>query len=276
MKILKKTILILLISIMLLYSIIPSKTVYADDSETLSSSAEAGQIIANFARDMVENHAHETIYDFGEYWKNPNNPYYNGTSNYGRLMAYQGVKVTGYAQNADQDEEKYAKEKYFMDCVGFVSFCIHHSLGINGNADGNFVAPGNPGKADGLRSSSFEYVGGPLQPGDILIRSGYHVMIYIADGYVVEAQDVDETWQVKRRSSWPTYDYVARIKDSAAKQILRSNTKEAWDGQGSGGVYVPEVDDSEQFDIYISEGNLDGLGNSNKFYYNGVPKVGNI
>ncbi len=270
MKILKKTILILLISIILLYSIIPHNIVYAEENgDTLSSAAEAGQIIASFAKDMVENHAAETIYDYGDYWPNVGMP-----QNYGRLMAYQGVKVTGQAQGSS-GELRYAEDKYFMDCVGFVSFCIHHSLGISGNSDGNFVTP------NGLRSSNFEYVtDGSLQPGDILVRSGSHVMIYVEPNYVTEAQDVDSTWQVKRRGSWPTYDSVVRIKNSAAKQIPRSQTKSAWDGVGSStGVITPTVDDSKAFEQYIDndyQGTIDvtGRNNSENFYYNGTPKKG--
>lgn len=284
MKICKKTMIILLTLIILLYSIITPKNVYAEENgQFLSGSEEAGQIIALFAKNMVEEHASETIYDFGDYWLDPRNPYYNHKQNYGRLMAYQGVKVTGYAQNCpDKDGNyitKYAEDKLFMDCVGFVSFCIHQSLGIPGNGEGNFVAPGEKGIANGLRSADFYYVtDGSLQQGDILVRSGEHVMIYVDAGYVVEAQDKVGEWQVKRRNSSPGNDYVVRIKDSAAKQIRRADTKTSWNGQGTSsggfGPVVPEVDDSEQFNIYMGEGNLSGLGDSNKFYYNGIPKNG--
>lgn len=272
MKILKKIAIIYLLLIILLYSIIPPKTVFADDTN-LSSSQEAGRLIASFAKDMVENHASETIYDYGDYWPSVGMPI-----NYGRLMAYQGVKVTGYAQGSNGTLKQQTEPKFFMDCVGFVSFCIHHSLGISGNADGNFVTP------NGIRSSAFTYVTGPLQPGDILVRSGSHVMIYVGEGYVAEAQDADSTWQVKKRNTWPTYDKVARITDQAAQKLLKENTKGSWDGQattggitfpdGEGGIGFPEVDDSEAFDKYIGTGNTDGLGNSKNFYYNGIPKSG--
>lgn len=268
MKICKKTIIIFLVLIMLLYSIIPSKIAYAEDTgEYLSSSREAGEIIAAFAKDMVEHHAGETIYDYGEYW-----PQVGMDSNYGRLMAYQGTKVTGYAQGS-KGTLKYAEDKFFMDCVGFVSFCIHHSLQINGNSEGNFVVP------NGLRSSDFDYVtDGSLQSGDILIRAGEHVMIYVEPGYVAEAQDFDDTWQVKKRNSWPSYTSVARITDEAARRILRANTKTGWNGT-SGGVITPIVDDSEAFDQYIDSDceeqiDVNGRNNSSSFYYNGTPKKG--
>ncbi len=271
MKICKKTITIFLILIILLYSIIPSKIAYAEDTgEYLSSSREAGEIIAAFAKDMVEHHAAETIYDYGEYW-----PQVGMDSNYGRLMAYQGTKVTGYAQGSPSSnyELRYAEDKYFMDCVGFVSFCIHHSLKIDGNSEGNFVVP------NGLRSSDFDYVtDGSLQPGDILIRAGQHVMIYVEPGYVAEAQDADTTWQVKKRNSWPSYTSVARITNDAAKRILRANTKTGWDGT-SGGIIIPSVNDKKAFDQYINSDykeqvDVNGRNNSSSFYYNGTPKKG--
>ena len=96
MKILKRTTLILLILIILLYSIIPPKCTYAEESgDYLSSSQEAGQIIADFASDMVNRYASETIYDFGENWTTIGMP-----QNYGRAQAYKGYKVTGYAQSS--------------------------------------------------------------------------------------------------------------------------------------------------------------------------------
>lgn len=279
MKICKKTITIFLILIILLYSIIPSKIAYAEENgPTLNSSEEAGEIIAKFAYDMVLNHANETIYDFGDYWLDPNNPYYNGIQNHGRIEAEKGNKVSGYAQGSNETT-KYAEDKYFMDCVGFVSFCIHHSLKIDGPTlpDHVFVAPG------GIRSPLFEDVTGKtLQSGDIIYSSG-HVMIYIGMNGETFAESSDHytnpSWQIKFRSSYPDSYRVARITNSAATQILRSNTKTSWDGQGtSGGVITPIVDDSEAFDQYIDkdEGQVDvnGRNNSSSFYYNGTPKKG--
>lgn len=280
MKICKKTITIFLTLIILLYSIIPPKTAYAEENgPTLNSSGEAGEIIAKFAYDMVLNHANETIYDFGDYWIDPNNPYYNGTQNYGRIEAEKENKVSGYAQGSN-GTLKYAEDKYFMDCVGFVSFCIHHSLNINGPTlpDHVFVAPG------GIRSPLFEDVTGQsLKAGDVIYSSG-HVMIYIGINGETFAESSDyytnPSWQIKFRSSYPDSYRVARIKDSAATQILRSNTKTSWDGQGtSGGIITPIVDDSEAFDQYIDsdyEGQIEvnGRNNSSSFYYNGTPKKG--
>lgn len=274
MKICKKTITIFLTLIILLYSIIPPKTAYAEENgPTLNSSGEAGQIIAQFAYDMVLNHANETIYDFGSNWS---------TENHGRIEAEKGNKVTGYAQGSQSSnyELRYAEDKYFMDCVGFVSFCIHHSLNIDGPCppDHVFVAP------RGIRSPLFEDVTGKtLQPGDIIYYEG-HVMIYLGiNGQTfAESSDVNNpSWQIKFRDSWPLKSYrVARIRDSAATQILRSNTKTSWDGQGtSGGIITPIVDDSKAFAQYINSDNegqieVNGRNNSSSFYYNGTPKKG--
>lgn len=278
MKICKKTITIFLTLIILLYSIIPPKATYAEENgPTLNSSEEAGQIIAQFAYDMVANHASETIYDFGDYWEQ-----IGMGVNYGRKEACKGNKISGYAQGSPDSnyELRYVEDKYFMDCVGFVNFCVHQSLNLNGafGEDHVFVAP------TAIRSVYFEDVTGQsLKPGDI-IYSGGHVMIYIGMNGQIFAESSDHksnpSWQIKFRSSYPDSYRVARIKDSAAKEILRSNTKTAWDGQGaSGGVITPSVDDSGAFNQYINKNyseqvDINGRNNSASFYYNGIPKNG--
>lgn len=102
MKICKKTITIFLMLIILLYSIIPPKTAYAEEVSGLTQ-GRAGEILAKFAIDFYERYGDQTKYSGRD------------TCYSDRQQAYFGNMVNG---------------KYRMDCVGWINFAVHHSLNM--------------------------------------------------------------------------------------------------------------------------------------------------
>lgn len=124
-------------------------------------------------------------------------------------------------------------ETYYMDCVGWVSYAIHHATGLDDSGPssgmGSFVAPGSHGQY-------FEDVtGSSLQPGDILSNS-HHVLIYVGNDKVVDSRGNGLTYTTleeygnanyRRASYGPgangVYDNVYRINDSGAATINESD-----------------------------------------------------
>lgn len=279
MKICKKTITIFLTLIILLYSIIPPKTIYA------VTTSDAGDAIASVAEDWVNEHAAETKYhsklEVGVYETNPNSPQYE-KSEYHRMQAYKGIKTT-----ID------GKTRYWMDCVGFVSTVIHSATGLGYSEFTYFAGPIQSSANNGVYPQFKDYFksyskGSQPARGDILIYSD-HVAVYLGDidgdglfeiahssnkGYD-GAITIDDQNTYGRINN---YSYMVRITEAGANSIEKLNY--SFDGQGTGGgIITPSVDDSEAFDQYIDsdyEGQVDvnGRNNSSSFYYNGTPKKG--
>lgn len=277
MKICKKTIIIFLVLIILLYSIIPPKRIYAVET------SEAGKAIASVAEDWVNGHAAETKYHYlsvGVIETNPNSPQYN-VSEYHRMQAYKGIKTT-----ID------GKTRYWMDCVGFVSTVIHSATGLGSSEFTYFAGPIQSRADNGVYPQFKDYFRSyskGTQPirGDILIYYD-HVAIYLGDidgdglfeiahssnkGYD-GAITIDDQNTYGRINN---YSYMVRITEAGANNIEELNY--SFDGQGTGGVITPSVDDSEAFDQYINSDykeqvDVNGRNNSSSFYYNGTPKKG--
>ena len=141
-----------------------SKPVYGADATTGHTSYEVGQQIANWAIDFYNNHKSQCRYN---------------------------VKERANYYNAEINNHSV----YKFDCVGWVSFAIHHATGLGGNSFTIFAGP--TGTKDrvwnvnnfatngfeeiwrdetGLKSSLPTSV--TVLPGDILIAEG-HVGIYV-------------------------------------------------------------------------------------------------
>lgn len=173
MKICKKTITIFLILVILLYSIIPPKTTYAEEVSGLTQD-RAGEILATFAVDFFTRYGSQTKYSGGD------------TCYSDRQEAYNGNMVNGY---------------YRMDCVGWINFAVHHSLnmstGDGGYSTGFAVPPGNnstgfyygfelvEGNSRGGTTISKNKIVETAKPGDILFKNGQHVLIYVGNSMVV-------------------------------------------------------------------------------------------
>lgn len=185
---------------------------------------EAGQIIAQFAINFYDNYASETIYSLTNYTNNTNSH---------RAFAYRGQKVSGSALPSSGMRARGMKsieftDKYAMDCVGFVSFCIHHSLGIgNATTFTCFVTPQSGG------SNGFVQVtDGSRKPGDILSTSG-HVAVYIGNGEIIDSAASGPNRSITRKKTAGNYPKTFRINQTTAANIDVSNTTVQFEGRGS-------------------------------------------
>ena len=145
------------------------------------SQEEAGKYIASFAINFFENYADQTVYS----WDDAQ-----------RGKAYQGIKTSGVSAGYSS---QYFTDKYAMDCVGWVSFVIHQSLGLGSDSltffgqphgygqfgafyNGFSAVSGNPNSWNAL--SEFE-VDRTLQPGDLILATTQHILIYVGNNEVI-------------------------------------------------------------------------------------------
>ncbi len=189
-----------LIILILIVCILFPGNVYAINKES------AGEVIACYAEDLVKNHSEEFVYS----WDSEH-----------RYPAYELKKTSGTSSSTKLS----FTNKYGVDCVGFVSFVVHNSLGIGREEYTEFVVPPN-----GTKGSYFEEISpkpdiNDLQRGDIIWNSHPHVMIYIGDGKVAHSItkgiSIDSLNSLDDGST--NYVHVARIKDSTAAAVDSSN-----------------------------------------------------
>lgn len=175
---------------------------------------QAGETIAQFAEDLVNNYPSEFIYS----WTDSQ-----------RYAAYRLERTSGVTSHGVSYQNKYA-----FDCVGFVSFCIHNSLGI-GNEDFTFfVTPSKRAYAPYFEEISPKPDLSNLQRGDIIgnyySEDAQHVMIYLGNGKMancvtnggnypfIQIKDVSTSG-----SAYNSYTFAARISKSTAESINSAN-----------------------------------------------------
>ena len=186
-----------IIVIILIICILFPKNVLAMSQE------QAGETIAQFAENLIKNYSAEFIYS----WTDSQ-----------RFAAYKGEKTSGVTNYGIQYNDKYA-----LDCVGFVSFCIHNSLKIGNEEFTFFVTPQN-----GAYEPYFEEITpkpdlSNLKRGDI-IGNGYpHVMIYLGEGKmancVTSAPYIKIGDVTTNAGAYNSYEFVARITKETAESI---------------------------------------------------------
>lgn len=110
---------------------------------------------------------------------------------YGERVQYPSSNVSGQRGGRTYEANPGELQTYVLDCVGWVSYAIHHATGLTtdsiASGDCGFVVPENPGYGSLIgawASEYFEKVGTygsvTLKPGDILANS-HHVMIYVGN-----------------------------------------------------------------------------------------------
>lgn len=110
---------------------------------------------------------------------------------YGERVKYPKSNVFAQRGGETYEAEPGALETYVLDCVGWVSYAVHHATGLTtpgiASGDNGFVVPENPDYGSNIGAWSnnlFEKVGTygsvALMPGDVLANS-HHVMIYVGD-----------------------------------------------------------------------------------------------
>lgn len=188
---------------------------------------EVGEVIATFALNF------QKAPDGGHTWTYD----YNAAN---RAQAYKGVK--------------HSDGTYHADCVGWVSMCLHQSIGLDApnvsNGTCGFVTPTKydgyityDGRRDG---SVIAKVTGELMPGDIL-QNSHHVMVYVGK---IDGQDtIIHSYKngvlgydtFASYASWNntssvdingTYTNAWRITESYAAGIDKSQVKTSWNGTG--------------------------------------------
>lgn len=187
-----------IISLILVFLIITY--VFCGQADSLAntghSQKEAAETIAAWSIDFYNKHAGQCSYDF--------------SFGYPREHSY-----TLPVSDADTSTQ------YCFDCVGWVSFAIHHAVGLGADTFTYFADPTSPSNGSSYVGEGFEKVycsTSEMQPGDIIVM-GTHVALYVGDGKSVEMwqsglQYVDANTTMNSSGG---YSYVARITDEAAK-----------------------------------------------------------
>lgn len=241
----------IIISLISIYT--PKKIYAADDTQVTVESAR--QQIVNWAVNFVNSgEAQKSIYHCKAGYQSARAATYNG----------------GYPQSS-----------YQYDCVGFVNFVLHQSLGIDyapaASGAGGFVTPG------GIKATSYfsaiDISGDKIsaaQPGDILISSS-HVAIMVADGQVVDCIDSNggrdnydtsgnavKIRSIASESGWATYTTAARLVSVDGVNFSPID----------GGIFVPDGGDDQNGDSDDDDDSgqavdLDVI--ANLFKYQGMP-----
>lgn len=206
---------------------------------------EAGEIIAQFAINFYNNFADETIYSVTGYTDNLNGQ---------RAIAYiRGQKTSGLATPASS-MRSYMKptrftNKYAIDCVGFVSFCIHHSLGIgNANRFTSFVLPTMYSQPS---QGFYKVTDGSRKPGDILASSG-HVTVYIGNGEIIDSAGMGKNYSISRRKASSSLAATFRITPQAAANIDIGSTTVQFQGKGDSEYSFEGSSSESQFERILS------------------------
>lgn len=204
------------------------------------SKEDAGSAIASFAIDFYNK------YGTRVHWYDVN---LSDPSSYGKRAAAYNEETVG------------SMSDYYMDCVGWVSYAIHHATGLDDSGPssgrGSFVAP--PG---GCGQYFEDVTGQDLMPGDILCNS-HHVLIYVGDDKVIDS----------RSANGLTY--------TTLEEYGNINYARATYGPGTNGVYDKVFRINDKGAATINEGDLapiiSGLNKNKKkkdYSYKGLPSRG--
>lgn len=220
---------------------------------------EARNAIASYAVNFYKKHADEVAYFCPS-------PYVY------RNKAYLYKTKYIFSTKVESTDES---AQYLLDCVGWVSFCIHYATGLGcGIDDSNvetsslcFSCPQTPAGWSGY----FSVVSGSPEPGDVVLNST-HAMIYVGDtsegnDMIVHSANEGGTQGVgggrlsyQTVSSYGSYSTVVRLKDSAVSDITSLDT----DGD-------PISTSSSSSSSTAMGTGLQQPANMSDFYYNGIP-----
>lgn len=217
MKNKKIAIRILLILISILCILLPTKV-------SAMSQAEAGQYIANYAKNFFNTRGSATRY------------YADGNF----------METRGYSTRTGEPWP-YTKT-YLFDCMGFLSMVVRQSTGvIIDNIDSgatSYIWPSgiDEGEDPSNRMIVEKVTSGELQPGD-LIRNSHHVMIYVGEGKIIhcdggEYNYDDQGGQYKGGLSYETIEQYGEGYDSVYR--LRQDVLDGKTGNAGGDMtYIP-------------------------------------
>lgn len=217
------------------------------------TSKEVGEVLAQFAINFANNYGanaeehgkeNQTAYSWNDEHRGP---------------AYNKIKTSGIGGGSGLS----FTNKYAMDCVGWISFAMHHALGISSSITGSygfefFVVPTS---CTGVNESIMEVVSGPPQLGDICASSG-HVWIYVGNGMMVDSQTSNG---VAYRAPYCDYETVYRMREDYAATLDKSQLRTTF---GAGDVTWDPNDLSDMLfigDNVINSLRVNGINKEEEF-----------
>lgn len=206
------------------------------------TSKEVGEVLAQFAINFANNYGanaeehgkeNQTAYSWNDEHRGP---------------AYNKIKTSGIGGGSGLS----FTNKYAMDCVGWISFAMHHALGISSSITGSygfefFVVPTS---CTGVNESIMEVVSGPPQLGDICASSG-HVWIYVGNGMMVDSQTSNG---VAYRAPYCDYERIYRMREDYAATLDKANLRTTF---GAGDVTWDPNDLSDM--LFIGDNVINSL-----------------
>ena len=241
----KKTIKIFIILIVIFFIFAPTNIVKAANATTGHTAEEVGMQIANWSIKFYNEHKNQCSYDstFGTPRKN--------------------------AYKAPIDDTTL----YCFDCVGWVSFAVHHSTGLGGKEFTVFAQPQRIKSKTTAFAGFYEFqkdvriyneedgLALGMRPGDILIKSemsgGEHVGIYVGNDTVIHSighplakHTVSEFATNTNYSTGTVVDYIVRVSEESAQKANFEFVP--------GGAILPDTGSNSI---------------SNEFEFNGLPQT---
>ena len=205
---------------------------------------ECQEALVNYAKDFAQKKGSDTHYFVKDYADNLNSE---------RAKAY--LRDEGCGRSDHQGD-------LGMDCVGWVSYAIHHCYGIGSNEQFDYFAT----PQNGCCSPYFELRTDldNKKPGDVLI-SEHHVMIYVGNNQIVDCANASGSAPGVAIRSLPdtAVSYIRLTNTSAIKSLTDSYNGTGI--KGGGQVFGKEVDYSKFFFNGIPDGKYSLAGRKNIF-----------
>lgn len=212
-KALKKIVIVFIIELMIINFF--AQSFCKVEAKTGQSAKQAGETIAAWAIDFYEKHESQCVY---------------------QLEGRENTYIMGVSDNDKTST-------YYFDCVGFVSFAVHHAIGLNSDWT-IYGTPSQYGLPDNqafqkveTKSKTMAGAVSELLPGDIVVCYG-HVFLYLGNGMSLGMNRgglhyrlaIEE--EMYQRGNPPYSGYVMRITEEAAKRADFTYIKGAGVGTG--------------------------------------------
>ena len=258
MQKLKKLFTIILISLVLISFV--TQSYFKVDAKTGYSAQEAGETIAAWALEFYNKHKDQCTYE-----------------EYPLSTGYRNLTYNYPVSDDDLDTN------YLFDCVGFVSFAYHQSIGYGGESFTTICTPDRNGSQTKVNTSWLNHIdtdgdievaiAADLMPGDIIVM-GNHVSIYVGNGMSLGMQHDGLVLQsayddVNTEAHWGYSGFVGRPKDSIARELDFTYMKGDPLNPGSVGKLNLPID---QQTVDLDQQSFAFSGNPQKMSYAGKTK----
>lgn len=219
MKKLKKYF-IKLLCIILLFTILLPKNNFVGAEDLTSETAKTKETKKNYTPQEMVEYAGNAVADFAV-------NFHNDIIDQ-KVKAIYDVDGRDYTYRYGAHSDGY----HYFDCVGFVSFVIHNSLGIGRQDMTVFGTPSVYGMSEYPTAANPAYQkvkDGTLMPGDIIVNDN-HVMIYIGNNEVVHCITSGVTRDTINAYSDVAIEYAVRLTPEVASKLDPDNLLTIYDG----------------------------------------------